>query len=233
MVRGLCTLMRELQSEVARQSARESADGRTVKVWVHGHHRLLLTPDGGFFIVLLRPPPNVGGREVKLLFGFRDLYLLGFEHGDLWYVFSDAKLGAAIAHPRVRNLGFDGGYRGNVFQEVKIAVMDLLQTYQTLLDAVNRPCTEVYRALYGVMVTISEALRSVEWMKELVRIYKESRMEPAVDNEDDDVCFSQKFRNWSNRSKAVREGENAFVGPQYGFNTYDALLANSGVVLSR
>ena len=64
----------------------ENIDG-IVKVWNHGHHNLLLTPEGGFFIVLLRPMPEVGGRDVPLLFSFKDHYLCDFLHEDgFWHV---------------------------------------------------------------------------------------------------------------------------------------------------
>ena len=51
-----------------------------MKVWNHGHHRLLLTPEGGFFVVLLRPILEVVGHDVSLLFSFKDLYLCGLLH---------------------------------------------------------------------------------------------------------------------------------------------------------
>lgn len=82
------------------------------------------------------------------------------------------------------------------------------------------------------MVTVSEPMRLVEWLKELLRIYKENRVNPSVD-QDGGAIFSDQFHNWGNRSTAVHDGEAAFQGPKYGFNTYDELMSCFGVVRSK
>ena len=200
---------------------------------------MLLTPDAGFFAVRLRLPrdpkevENVVG--VKLLFSFRNLYLLGFEHQNICYVFRDAELGPGIdidTNPWLRRMRFKGAYRTDIHKKVHIAVEDLFQTYLTLFHMdENTPYDDIYNALYRIMVTVSEALRFVEWLRELIFIYRLERINPSVD-QDDGVKFSDHFHNWGNRSRAVREGEAAFQGPKYGFDTYDALMSWSGICLS-
>lgn len=59
-----------------------------------------------------------------------------------------------------------------------------------------------------MMVVVSEALRFVEWLRELIIIFRDARNNPSVD-QDGGVSFSDLFHEWDNRSKAVRKGEDA------------------------
>ncbi|KAK3158313.1 hypothetical protein QOZ80_2AG0135510 [Eleusine coracana subsp. coracana] len=237
MARGFIRLMREAQAEVSRQSARE---GR-VRVFQHGPYRIVLTPDTGFFAVLLRP--GAGGEVVKLLFSLKDLYLLGFLHNNFLYVYNDSNLGPGIDihnHPSVRVLGFNGRHVESMFDQVHIDVNGLFETYRALLHRDQRTPRQIQVAMLRVIITVSEPMRFPRWLRAVFYIFRcfpsllrddpQLSMTPPPTVSRFEYPFSDLFRQWSPRSRAVQRGEAAFR-PSYGCLDYNTLLRDSGVVL--
>ena len=72
-----------------------AADGQTFSVHHKGqNHTLLRTVrKGGYFKLIMVPSAELGlggGPEVTLVFSSKDLYFLGFQVHEMWYLFQDA-----------------------------------------------------------------------------------------------------------------------------------------------
>lgn len=159
-----------------------------------------LTPDTGFFTVMLRQPHGWGGEQnappVALIFSFRDLYLVGFVHESICYVFSDAKMDG-IPEQYYERLKFDGGHKRQDCETVKLGLDGLYQTYSTLRNYPQRRSLDVEIALFRIIAVISEAIRFPLWFNHYVSVLERGESESV----DEVKHFSKFFPNWSDMSK--------------------------------
>lgn len=181
--------------------------------------------------------PGQHDQGVTLLFSFKDLYLLGFLHNNIWYVFDDADLGGS-GHLEAQNkqhwttLGFGGGYNNSdSFTAVSLGLLGLYYTHDSLSHYLDRKTKdqrqEIENALFRVIVVISEARRFPAWLAHLQAGFA-AYESFVVDTPS--MVFSLVFKKWSAISKRV------FVGPVNivagdGFATYAELILSVSVLL--
>ncbi|KAL6861682.1 hypothetical protein ACP4OV_017382 [Aristida adscensionis] len=247
MVCSYNRLVNELEWEVRRQTAREN-DGvssffetsASLTNPITGHvlkyiYRIPFTPKSGLFVVMLLPPKGweeVTGTEcVELLFDFRDLYLLGFMHEDIWYLFKDARV--EESPPFVVRTTIDSGYKDRDHKEVIIGINGLWETYQALSNASHRSQNEIWIALFRIVTVISEALRFRRWLARMLIIFKNG-LNVTVDCPKDDPrkVYSRYFTDWSSMCKQLKDGEETFK-PQFGCESYERLSWEILLILSR
>lgn len=100
-----------IKAKLARQTATENNGvvQQMTQVAEGKSYTFGLTADSGFFKVVIIPAPELTDEQqpLTLVFSFRDLYLVGFLHGDIWYVFDDARgSSAAGTTSTLRRTGF-------------------------------------------------------------------------------------------------------------------------------
>uniref|UniRef100_J3LCA2 rRNA N-glycosylase n=1 Tax=Oryza brachyantha TaxID=4533 RepID=J3LCA2_ORYBR len=226
----------------------------------HFVHKIPMLPtapnDNMYFVVVMhRPDSWVGGpREpVKLLFAFRDLYLLGFLHGNQWNVFCDAKLGSDITLEEkllwTVTLPFTGSYRD---LDGDRSTLDLWfqgqsDTYGSLSSFNSQVNTK--RGLLRSVLSIAEALRFPDL---LIRIsigfaaglhgatlpawelywpsLTPTTHQPRIPRIFKCPFDESHFTNWSDYCELAKLGPKAFI-PIPGFATYSSLVSFLGVCL--
>jgi hypothetical protein len=191
-------------------------------VFDDGHKTKIVqqTSNGGFFRLVLRS--EAGEDEVELVFSLRDLYLMGFLQGNIWYLFSDSRLdGSGHDEPEHLHewtyLKFRGNHTDDRIMEVQIGVNGLLDTVDTLLNHHNR-------SDFRVSVAISEAKRFHEWLLVLLDIFSTGDSHPVGE------VFGKLFRMWSSISSKVLDGPDKFE-PVPGFDTYGDAVSALDVLL--
>lgn len=226
-----------IKAKLARQTATENNGvvQQMTQVAEGKSYTFGLTADSGFFKVVIIPAPELTDEQqpLTLVFSFRDLYLVGFLHGDIWYVFDDARLigSGHNEHPEAyRLLGFKGAYVNIHFSTVEVSNWDLHQSYDSLVHYPGRSKNEVMVALYRLIVVVSEACRFPEWMSHVQSLLENMMTETA----DHERHFSRMFKDWSTISKRARRGVARFVVAEGDmFPSFESLLQNIGVALSR
>lgn len=197
-----------------------------------------LTAESGFFKVFMIPPPEWADQQqpLALVFSCRDLYLVGFLHGEQWLVFQDAKLDGSghLQHPQAYgSLKFKGSYFTSHFSTVQIGAWPLYQSYDSLVHYGDRTRPEIQMAVYRIIAAISEACRFPQWRSHVHNLLLNMMAENA---DSDDQTFSVLFQNWSNISKTCRRGAARFVPrPANVFETFEMYLQSMdrGVATSR
>lgn len=120
-----------------------------------------LTAENGFFRIVMIPPADWDDLQqpLHLIFSCRDLYLLGFLHGDRWIMFDDAILNGSghLDHPQAfqRLENIKGAYIDSHFSSVLLGGWYLYLSYDTLMHYVNRPRQEIRAAVFRIITAIS------------------------------------------------------------------------------
>ncbi|TVU30071.1 hypothetical protein EJB05_21677, partial [Eragrostis curvula] len=232
------TMATNCRTEISLQGRAENGgNDKVVTLTAEGNaQNFQLTPDSGFFTVMLRQPQGWGGEQnappVPLIFSFSDLYLVGFVHENICYVFSDAKMDGIPEQFYVR-LQFDGGHKRQDTHTVKLGLDGLYQTYSTLRNfpqRLERRSLDVEIALFRIIAVVSEAIRFPLWFNHFASV-----LERGVSESVDEVKhFSKFFPNWSDMSKRARRGEDRFEAePGDVFVGYRQLLQCITLLLSR
>lgn len=204
-----------------------------------GLHRTSLEVEGSFFKLIICPAPDMLDADqplqgVTLLFSFVDLYLLGFLHDNIWYVFDDARLEGSghldEGNDRYwKTLGFNGGYNSAEFTSVPLGLFELNLTHHTLSQYLQRlkkgQQDEVKKCLFRIIFAIAEAKRFPHCLQTLHDIFS-SGTSRVVGVFIDHMC-----KNWSKSSKRIVQGPENFE-PVDGYNTYTELLASVSVLLT-
>lgn len=116
-----------------------------------------------FWVILRSPEETLEADEVELVFSLRvqDLYLLGFLQGNMWYLFSDARLDGS-GYDQLEHFqewtkpDSHGNHNDDRIQKVEIGVAGLADMIETLLNHNHRKLHEVKTALYHVIVAVSK-----------------------------------------------------------------------------
>ena len=196
---------------------------------------------GSFFKVNLKI--SRGSRPVPLdLFSLHNLYLLGFEHANLWYVFNDADLSGS-RHDLESNrrfwvkLGIRGGYHGDMFNHVKLGIDEIHSIYHVLSR--YHECKaqgnhdEVDAALFRAIVVLPETWRFPRWRACLYRMFMYSpRVVDRIPAQVDDG-YERLFKIWKKISKRVLGGADGFhrFRALAGYDAYAQLLPAVSILL--
>lgn len=188
-----------IKRELAKRAAAENNGvAQVVTQEVNGtKYTFGLTADSGFFKLVIIPASDFTDQQLPLVlvFSFRDLYLLGFLHGNKYYLFDDAELQGSghLDHPSAYQLlGFKGSYDNNHFTTVQLSNYNLYQSYDSLIHYSERSRTEIMVAVFRYIVTIPEACRFPIWHSRVQYILKNLVTETTRRK------FSIWFKDWSN-----------------------------------
>jgi len=180
--------------------------------------------------------------DQSLFFGFRNLYLLGFPYGAVWYVYKDAKLdGSGYVESQhqnlLRKLNFGGGYSGNMFESVQVGMPDLYDTYTTLAHYQKQIDQHLYdvveAAMYRLIIAMLEAWRFPGWKSYLQEEAFATFTNILADNPATGVKFSSLFQKWDKISKRILGGPLEYIIEKHikGFSDYASLLPVVSVFL--
>jgi hypothetical protein len=203
---------------------------------------LLPQQAGSFFKVNLKI--SRGSRPLPLLFSLHNLYLLGFEHANLWHVFDDADLSGS-GHDLEGNrqfwvkLGIKGRYHDNVFNRVKLGIREIHSIYHILSGysecKAQGKHAEVDAALFRVIVVLPETWRFPRWRACLYRtfMYAPRVVDRRPAQEDDE--YEPLFKMWKNICIRVLAGADEFhrFGALAGYNEYAQLLPAVSTLIRR
>ncbi|KAJ1261093.1 hypothetical protein BS78_09G001700 [Paspalum vaginatum] len=207
------------------------------------NHPYNLTATNGFFQLNLLPVPGWGregeAQPLPLLFSLRDLYLVGFLHNNIWFLFDVADLrGTGLMEEQNlrhwKKLGFKGEYRGKKNESVLIGMPPLDSSYNVLSDYLQQMESglqqQVENALYRIIVVVSEARRFPEWSNGVREVYAtfQSKTVDAIGRK-----FALLFTQWNKICTRIIAGPAMFArfSALEGFAIYSDLLPSISVML--
>ncbi|KAK3141366.1 hypothetical protein QOZ80_4BG0332960 [Eleusine coracana subsp. coracana] len=197
-----------------------------------------------WFEVDIYPPPKwKESRPVRLLFLFHNLYLLGFHGGkEKWKFFDDAEMdGIRLEDVElyIDLLGFNGGYNviGQSYDSFNIGYLGQLLTYSTLVGFSERTDDVMLKgALCRVVVTISEALRFLNLMELLIKVFETGQtvrcLDVVVKSTEAHKNISYHFTKWDVYCSVIRSGKAAYDANKLaGFPEFRSFFSFIGVLL--
>lgn len=207
---------------------------------------LLPQQQGKFFIVNMHLCQccDAGQQALQLLFTFHNLYFVGFEHGNRWYLFSDASVDGSGYKKEEnreywRDLGFSGGYSGNKFTELGVGYGYVSATFVVLTryerHRVSKQISIVKNACFRVIVVLPESWRFRVWRESLHNIFRFLASSEVVDAPGNEYIFEKLFRLWGKISVRVLAGPYGFQNLPLlpAFHLYSLLVRVISMLLRR
>ncbi|XP_040385616.1 uncharacterized protein LOC121056020 [Oryza brachyantha] len=226
--------------------------------------RYPVTPSMGHFIVELQPPAHLARdvyKPIKILFRSRDLYVLGFLHGNLWCLTRDVEVGDNDRQ-WVHYLPFHGGYGDRGLDcdhsTVKLGSEGMMDSYLALshYNPMHQNPGQVIRAVQTLVGNISEPARFLSLQRRAMKAFKEQEtqmvkeketqmvnddIKAAPDNEKDEqqvygktkahTDSSAMFTKWQSFCNYVRGRGTFLPSPCCGIYSLEDVFSELGIML--
>ncbi|AQK93545.1 hypothetical protein Zm00014a_030446 [Zea mays] len=208
---------------------------------------------GGFFKILMRPSSEFAGPgqpDVPLLFNFRDLYFVGFEVNQKFFLFKDA-------HDQLKDSryldpiyagqwewsGYSCSYSGGHWA-AEISAYTLWLSYDCLVNFVKRRSAgenkSINLSIFRIITTIAEAKRFNRWLGLLLAYFESCDHSSSYKRKRKEYqgiftvgeTNSAIFQNWHRISTNVYGGESKFKACD-GCDTYLMSLGVLAVLLGK
>lgn len=193
-------------------------------------HGIPVCPSSGNFVVVVYPPPvwpdKNRCRQIKLLFSYENLYLVGFfcSENNRWMVFKDSDrdiygVSADMLHNWTRKLHFDGGYGSMeaIFSKGILGMRALHKLYRCVARFPNISSEDqVKKVVLIAVVAIPECIRFPVLRRRMFYTLENKEDDRKVDSPapyetyTSSYAFDKHFHNRSTYCDVIRAGEDAY-----------------------